>query len=83
MAGEARPWYAVAHEHRLEVAVDRIAAAILLGFVILATTLAWLGRYETAATRGGAFITDRWTGETQVCQSTNNGIMCFHVYPPR
>ena len=70
----------------------KMSAALLLGFVILAVTIAYLGRYGTTATGEGGnamvFVTDRWTGQTWMCRSsasspvTGQGGFCIHVYPP-
>jgi hypothetical protein len=56
--------------------------AILLGFIILSATIAYLGRYETSAMPGGAaLITDRWTGAVTLCAPTGGTVMCFPRSP--
>ncbi len=61
-------------------AVDRIAIAILLGFVILAATLQWAGRYQIsgAMAPGGVYVMDRWTSTIAFCAV---GEGCRPVYP--
>jgi hypothetical protein len=62
--------------------VDRIAAAVLMGFIIMALTLAWLGRYETTAQRGGVYVTDRWAGTVSYCLGYGANAECLPVFPP-
>jgi len=48
-----------------------IAAAILIGFLVLAAVLTWVGRYAIVAdaSQGFFYVTDRWTGTTYRCIS--------------
>jgi hypothetical protein len=66
--------------------VRLIAGAILLGFVILAATIAYLGRYETTSNaHGAALVTDRWLGTVRLCghDMTNGAVVCISEFPPR
>ena len=58
-------------------AMNRIAGAILAGFIILSGTIGWVERFQTG---GLGFVLDRWTGEVWQC-SANMG--CLRVFPPR
>jgi hypothetical protein len=66
--------------------VDRIAAAILPGFIILSAALngalAWLGRYEISAIASsagsGVYVMDRWTGIVVGCTPDRG---CHRAYP--
>ena len=59
--------------------------AVVLAAVILAATVAWIGRYETTAASGpdgvSVFITDRWLGTTKLCGGGRGGSVCFRIYP--
>jgi hypothetical protein len=60
------------------------AWAILLGFIILSATIAYLGRYEASAmTGGGALVVDRWTGTVRLCTTVGDNVtvMCFPRFP--
>ncbi len=65
--------------------MTRIAAAILLGFFVLAGMAAYLGRYEVTQATGAWFLlTDRWTGRVSVCfWLPAGGSKCEPVYPPQ
>jgi hypothetical protein len=59
------------------------AWAILVGFVILSGTIAYLGRYQTSAMPGGGtMVTDRWFGTVNICSQVGAGtVMCFRRFP--
>ena len=65
--------------------MTRIAAAILAGFVILASTIGYLWRFEvTQAAEGNFFVVDRWTGRISGCVWIAPGYsFCGPIYPPR
>ena len=52
-----------------------IAAAILLGFLVLTAVAAWMGRYAVVSDNGAEFgqnrfyVTDRWSGTVYRCLS--------------
>jgi hypothetical protein len=51
-----------------------LAAAVLLGFVLLAAAISWLGRYQTTAGEPGHYyLTDRWTGAVLHCVASRPG----------
>jgi hypothetical protein len=57
---------------------------ILVGFIILSATIAYLGRYETSPMPGGAvLVTDRWRGKVSLCApiGDNVTILCFPRFP--
>jgi hypothetical protein len=66
------------------IGMTRLAAAVLLGFIILSATIAFLGRYEVSAEPGGAaLVTDRWRGTVQLCATPmdNVTVICFPRFP--
>jgi hypothetical protein len=53
---------------RLRAKVNPIAAALIVGFVVLAGTYACMNRYETVKSYGvWVIIRDRWTGTVTAC----------------
>ncbi|HBK06231.1 MAG TPA: hypothetical protein DDZ81_10245 [Acetobacteraceae bacterium] len=60
------------------------AWAVLVGFIILSTTIAYMGRYDVSAAPGAAaLVTDRWTGTVKMCATVldNVTVMCFPRFP--
>jgi hypothetical protein len=59
--------------------------AVVLAALLLAGTMAWIGRYETTAASGpdgpSVFITDRWSGTTKQCAVGAGGSLCVSIYP--
>jgi hypothetical protein len=61
------------------------AWAILIGFIILSATVAYVGRYETSAMPGGAaLVTDRWFGTVRLCTPVGDNVtvLCLPRFPP-
>lgn len=61
-----------------------VGGTVLVGFVIVAATIAFLFRYDTTPMPGGgALVTDRWLGTVSLCVTPfdNVTVLCFPRFP--